>query len=109
MLLAEREELVASGAKIAADRDLLEESRSRGESRVEALDAGDSLSVEMATLKTISSGVADRVSEIDHALERIQAGSYGDCAACGGEISLERLVARPRSTTCVVCASRPRR
>ena len=43
------------------------------------------------------------VREIDQALVRIDAGSYGTCARCGGEIPEERLEAVPYAILCVEC------
>jgi RNA polymerase-binding transcription factor DksA len=43
------------------------------------------------------------IEEIDAALERIAAGTYGVCASCGASIPAERLEFRPRSATCVAC------
>lgn len=42
--------------------------------------------------------------EIDEALARIHAGTYGLCTVCGKEISLARLEANPSAATCVGCA-----
>lgn len=41
------------------------------------------------------------VREIDAALARITAGTYGTCSACGREIPEERLEAIPYATLCV--------
>ena len=43
--------------------------------------------------------------EIDAALARIEAGSYGRCERCGGTIDPERLEALPFATSCIGCAS----
>ncbi len=51
------------------------------------------------TLKT-------QLDAIDHALERIEAGSYGICEVCGGEIGEDRLAFRPESVLCVGCKSK---
>jgi RNA polymerase-binding transcription factor DksA len=39
--------------------------------------------------------------EIDAALDRVAAGTYGICAVCGGPIAAARLEARPTARTCV--------
>jgi DnaK suppressor protein len=41
------------------------------------------------------------LTEIDAALERIGAGTYGTCAKCGGEIAPERLEAHPWASLCI--------
>ena len=43
------------------------------------------------------------VAEIDAALERIAAGTYGLCVHCGGAIPEERLEFRPFASGCVSC------
>lgn len=43
------------------------------------------------------------IRKIDQALERIKAGEYGYCEACGVEIGLRRLEARPTATLCIDC------
>jgi RNA polymerase-binding transcription factor DksA len=42
---------------------------------------------------------------IQAALERIDAGTYGECEACGELIDEARLSAIPEATRCVGCAS----
>jgi len=41
--------------------------------------------------------------EIQNALLRIQRGDYGECVACGDDISERRLMARPTATHCIDC------
>jgi DnaK suppressor protein len=43
------------------------------------------------------------LSKIDHALERIEAGTFGMCEQCGEQISLKRLEARLETTLCIRC------
>jgi DnaK suppressor protein len=43
------------------------------------------------------------LSKIDHALGRIEAGTFGICEECEEEISLKRLEARPETTLCIRC------
>lgn len=45
------------------------------------------------------------IAAIDAALGRIAAGTYGQCAVCGGEIASARLEAMPTATRCVACAA----
>lgn len=50
-------------------------------------------------------GQADAdVAALDAALERLEAGTYGRCLACGEVIPAERLAAHPTTGTCVRCA-----
>ena len=41
------------------------------------------------------------LSEINIALKRIDDGTYGTCASCGGEIAPERLEAYPWASLCI--------
>lgn len=43
------------------------------------------------------------LKKIDDALDRIVDGTFGVCESCGGEISLQRLKARPVTTLCISC------
>jgi len=43
------------------------------------------------------------IEEIDAALDRIDAGTYGRCAHCGSAIPVERLEFRPFAASCVSC------
>ncbi|MBN2058894.1 MAG: TraR/DksA C4-type zinc finger protein [Deltaproteobacteria bacterium] len=46
------------------------------------------------------------IIKIEEALDRIQDGTYGICEECNGEISEERLKARPVTTFCINCKKR---
>ncbi|MDO9456583.1 TraR/DksA C4-type zinc finger protein [Nocardioides sp.] len=49
--------------------------------------------------------LADRhLVEVDAALARVDAGTYGRCEVCGRDIAPERLEVRPTARTCVSCA-----
>ena len=43
------------------------------------------------------------IRKIERAIERLDAGEYGICASCGGDISERRLLARPVATHCIDC------
>ena len=47
----------------------------------------------------------EAVAELEHSLERVEAGTYGVCAACGKDIPFERMEALPDTDYCVDCAS----
>jgi RNA polymerase-binding transcription factor DksA len=47
------------------------------------------------------------VAEIDQALERVEAGTYGRCVMCGNAIPVERLAAVPWAALCIPCSARP--
>jgi RNA polymerase-binding transcription factor len=49
---------------------------------------------------------AETLARIDEALLRLDAGEYGSCAACDGEISERRLRALPVAVRCQTCEER---
>ena len=51
----------------------------------------------------------ETVTEIDAALERVDAGAYGLCTSCAARIPAERLAAVPWAARCVPCSSVGRR
>ncbi len=52
----------------------------------------------------INEGEAE-LAQINQALERMEAGSYGACVRCGEPINPERLQALPYTSLCIRCAS----
>ena len=45
-----------------------------------------------------------RLTQLDHALARLDDGTYGRCEVCGEPISEERLGALPGAVRCIGCA-----
>lgn len=43
------------------------------------------------------------LKKVDHALEKIESGTFGECSDCGDDISTSRLMARPTATLCICC------
>jgi len=50
-----------------------------------------------------------RLADVEAALARREAGTYGICETCGRPIAPERLAARPSARDCIDCAGRTRR
>ena len=48
----------------------------------------------------------EAIADIEHALDRLDAGSYGTCEECGVAIPFERLEAIPAARFCVACPRR---
>lgn len=46
------------------------------------------------------------LTEIDHALEKYEAGTYGLCDSCGQPIEQDRLEALPQANLCLSCKAR---
>jgi len=45
----------------------------------------------------------DELAEVEAALNRLDAGTYGNCADCGDAISLQRLQVQPAAQRCAHC------
>jgi DnaK suppressor protein len=52
---------------------------------------------------SIAQGLRTNLDDVEHALGRIDAGTYGTCERCGKEIALERLEAVPFARLCIDC------
>jgi DnaK suppressor protein len=57
----------------------------------------------------LSNNTRDLLEQIEHALARIESGTYGVCESCGKPIGKARLQAFPRATLCVACKQRQER
>lgn len=51
----------------------------------------------------------DLITQVRHALERLDSGTYGRCESCGNPIAKARLQAFPSATLCVTCKQREER
>ena len=66
---------------------------------------GATIAFERAQVDALARDAAARVEDVDAALARLGAGTYGVCEACGRPIADGRLEARPTARTCVACAA----
>lgn len=85
---------------LAGDLTLLRELRS--ESPGDVVDAAydsaqDEISSQLAEVES------RELANIENALDRMKAGSYGLCEVCSGKIPLARLNALPYATMCIEC------
>ncbi|MBI4299575.1 MAG: TraR/DksA C4-type zinc finger protein [Chloroflexi bacterium] len=62
--------------------------------------------VESEKSRALESSLRDLLAQVDHALAKFEAGSYGLCDDCGKPISPERLEALPHAHLCIQCKSR---
>ena len=86
-------------------RSLLETQRTECvQQREEAL-AECAQSVPDPVAQRRSADLQRTIAEIDAALGRIEAGTYGSCEGCGGAIPEERLELRPFAGRCVACTA----
>lgn len=101
-----RSELEAQAGSLAVSDATLAAARTSAEERPKSNGDGDQIGVERDTLASQSARVQDGLAAIDAALARLDAGTYGICAVCTDPIPAGRLLARPRSVTCIKCASK---
>jgi RNA polymerase-binding transcription factor len=104
-LLRLRAEAAAEEATLGEDlRGLFEASRSSNADD-EHDPEGATIAFERAQLTAVLEATRRRRDDLDDALRRLAAGSYGVCESCGETIPAERLAARPSARTCVTCAA----
>jgi RNA polymerase-binding transcription factor len=65
---------------------------------------GATIGFERAQLTALLAAARERVAEVDDALGRMDAATYGSCERCGQPIGDERLAARPFVRYCMACA-----
>ena len=103
-LLAERSQLLrdldVKEHQVAEDGDDLDPERG-GVGNHMADDANQTF--EQETMLTLERSVRRQLDQVDEALSRIEAGTYGTCANCGKPINPARLEARPSSVLCIDC------
>lgn len=67
---------------------------------------GVPLSAEWSRLSGLLDGARDELNQVDEALARMDAGTYGVCTNCGRRIPIARLRVRPFAELCVPCAEK---
>ena len=70
---------------------------------------GATIAFERSQIEALARQAEHHLEEIDAALKRVDAGTYGMCEACGTPIGAERLEARPAARICILCAASRRR
>jgi DnaK suppressor protein len=70
-------------------------------------DAGQA-AAERSSLLTLVHSLRDTLRDVDHALDRMDAGTYGTCERCRQPIAEERLEALPAARLCIGCKQRAR-
>jgi len=58
---------------------------------------------------SLANNSRDLLVQVERALSRLDAGTYGRCEECGNPIPKARLQAFPRATLCVTCKQREER
>lgn len=65
---------------------------------------GATIAFERSQVGALVGQARRHLAEIDAAVARVEAGTYGTCEVCGGPIGEGRLEARPVARTCIACA-----
>ena len=106
LLLGEREASLRQAESLQAEADQLAAEMEPGDTQFdEESGEGGTLNVERERDLALSAQARAAVEEIDRALAKIEAGTYGTCEQCGQPIPKARLKALPYATLCVACKS----
>jgi RNA polymerase-binding protein DksA len=97
-LASEREELLRQVAEI--------EARYSGEEKTDQRDdegEPETITYERERDLSLLDNSRDLLDQVERALDKIQAGTYGKCANCGKSIEAARLKALPHASLCISC------
>ncbi|MEM9891651.1 MAG: TraR/DksA C4-type zinc finger protein [Actinomycetota bacterium] len=98
----QRAKYTHSADRLAAEAAALMADREPGDVQFdEESGEGDTIAVERDRDLALSAAARQAVSEIDAALERLDAGTYGICLVSGDPVPRERLEAIPEASVCV--------
>jgi RNA polymerase-binding transcription factor DksA len=105
-LLEERATYTRHATDLRAEAEQLAADREPGDVQFdEESGQGDTMNVERERDLALSAQALAAVEDIDRALAKIDAGTYGICERCGQPIPKERLRALPYAALCVACKS----
>lgn len=104
LLLEERDRQERLADKLLADVAELTAERGMSDTDVEdGFGEGAGMVVDRDRDQALHAQAMAALVDIDAALARIEAGTYGRCVSCGEQIPLPRLEAIPAATVCVAC------
>ena len=103
-------------------RDQLQEERERVREQLNNLGRGDAadldfdenfadsgqVTAERGEVDALSGQLTETLQDIEDALAKFDAGTYGECERCGNDIGEARLEAMPAARFCITCASQRR-
>ena len=106
LLVTERASYMEQAESLRIDAEQLAEDMEPGDIQFdEESGEGDTLSVERERDLALSAQARAAVDEIDRALAKMDAGTYGVCERCGNPIPRARMKALPYASLCVACKS----
>lgn len=92
-------------AQLTRDVDRVVEATADANTDDEHDPEGATIAFERAQTLSLRERATARLAELDAALARLDAGTYGRCETCGEAIAAGRLAARPAARTCIRCAA----
>jgi RNA polymerase-binding protein DksA len=103
-----RTQLEKERSRVAEELRQMESSGSGSEERREGSPFGKreeeaTETMELEKRLTLENRLREQLSEIDHALKKFEAGTYGLCEVCGQPIAPARLEALPQAKLCMNC------
>ena len=104
LLEAERERTLRRLASLTDDYDAVVAASRDTNADDEHDPEGATIAFERSQVGSLVRQARLHLSEIDAAMERLDAGTYGTCERCGEPIGEGRLEARPVARTCIRCA-----
>jgi DnaK suppressor protein len=102
----ERRTYMEQARSLRAEADSLVEEMEPGDIQFdEESGEGGTVAVDRERDLALSAQALEAVEEIDHALAKIESGTYGICESCGTLIPKNRLEALPFARLCIACKS----
>lgn len=106
LLVSERNNYLQQAEELKAEADQLALEHEPGDVQFdEEGGEGGSSNVDREVDLVLSAQARAAISDIDRALTKIDAGTYGICEQCGKPIPEARLQALPHASLCVACKS----
>lgn len=103
-LEAEQSLVVARLAALTSDHDAIVAASLDTNADDEHDPEGATIAFERSQVGALIRQARAHLAEVSAALDRLAAGTYGTCEACGRAIPSGRLEARPTARRCVTCA-----
>ena len=103
-LVAERTRLADQVEALTREFDAIVESSELVSTDDEHDPDGSTVAFERQMVAGLLNEARHQRDELDAALARLDAGTYGRCAECGEPIAPERLAVLPAATVCIRCA-----
>ena len=104
LLDAERDRTLARLARLQEEHGGFVEASLNSNADDEHDPEGTTIAFERSQVGALITQARQRLAEVEAALARVVAGTYGVCQRCGSAIPDERLEARPTAPYCVTCA-----